>query len=171
MEAIRSAIEAAAAHLTEHPDKAVSTDAAATAVLEDGLRFRVEGPTGAVATDMAASVGGGASAPTPAWLMRAALASCDATLIAMEAARDGVELTELKVSVESETDFRGILGVDDSVDAGPRTMRVCIDVAAANAGEDKLREIVERAEARSPVRDALAREVSMATEVRTVLAA
>ena len=170
MEAIRSAIETACAHLSEHPDKAVSTDAAATAVRENGLRFRVEGPTGAVTTDMAASVGGGASAPTPAWLMRAALASCDATLIAMEAARDGVELTELKVTVDSETDFRGILGVDDSIDAGPREVRVCIEVGAANAGEDQLREIVDRAEARSPVRDAVVREVSMATEIRSAVA-
>lgn len=171
MDSIRTAIETACAHLSEHPDKALSTDAAATAVREDGLRFRVNGPTGTVATDMAASVGGGASAPTPAWLMRAALASCDATLIAMEAARDGVELTQLEVSVESETDFRGILGVDDSIDAGPRAVRVCIEVAAANAGEDQLRAIVERAEARSPVRDAVVREVSMATEIRAAVTA
>jgi uncharacterized OsmC-like protein len=165
MESIRSAIETACAHLADHPEAAVSTDAAATAVREDGLRFRVEGPKGAVTTDMANSVGGGASAPTPAWLMRAALASCDATLIAMEAARDGVELTDLKVTVDSESDFRGVLGVDDSVHAGPRAMRVCIEVAAANATDDELREIVQRAEARSPVRDALVREVSMTTEI------
>jgi uncharacterized OsmC-like protein len=171
VDAIRSAIETACAQLSEYPEKAVSTDAAAIAVREDGLRFRVEGPTGAVVTDMAASVGGGASGPTPAWLMRAALASCDATLIAMEAARDGVELTELKVSVDSETDFRGILGVDDTIDAGPRSVRVCIEVAAANADEDQLREIVQRAEARSPVRDAVVREVSMATEIRTAVSA
>ena len=165
MESIRSAIETASAHLADHPEAAVSTDAAATAVREDGLRFRVEGPKGAVTTDMANSVGGGASAPTPAWLMRAALASCDATLIAMEAARDGVELTDLKVTVDSESDFRGVLGVDDSVHAGPRAMRVCIEVAAANATDDELREIVQRAEARSPVRDAVVREVSMTTEI------
>jgi uncharacterized OsmC-like protein len=170
MDSIRTAIETACAHLSEHPDKAVSTDAAATADREDGLRCRVEGPTGGVVTDMAASVGGGASAPTPAWLMRAALASCDATLIAMEAARDGVELTDLEVTVDSETDFRGILGVDDSIDAGPREVRVSIEVAAANADEDQLREIVRRAEARSPVRDAIVREVSMATEIRTAVA-
>jgi len=99
--------------------------------------------------------------------MRAALASCDATLIAMEAARDGVELTDLKVTVDSESDFRGVLGVDDSVHAGLRAVRVCIVVAAANATDDELREIIQRAEARSPVRDAVVREVSMATEIVT----
>jgi uncharacterized OsmC-like protein len=171
MDSIRTAIETACAHLSEHPEKAVSTDAAATAVREEGLRFRVDGPSGSLTTDMAASVGGGGSAPTPAWLMRAALASCDATLIAMEAARDGVELTELEVTVDSETDFRGILGVDDSIDAGPRAVRVSIQVAAANAGEDQLRAIVSRAEARSPVRDAVVREVSMATEIRAAVSA
>ena len=167
MESIRSAIEAASANLAEHPEAAVSTDAAATAVHEEGLRFRVDGPKGAVTTDMANSVGGGASAPTPAWLMRAALASCDATLVAMEAARDGVELTDLKVTVESESDFRGVLGVDDSVHAGPRAVRVRIELAGSGATEDQLREIVRRAEARSPVRDAIVREVSMTTEVVT----
>src|SRR4051794_8568308 len=167
MESIRSAIETACAHLTEHPEAAVSTDAAASAVREDGLRFRVEGPKGAVTTDMAPSVGGGASAPTPAWLMRAALASCDATLIAMEAARDGVELSDLNVTVDSESGFRGVLGLDDSVHAGPRAVRVRIEVAAANATDDQLRDIVQRAEARSPVRDAIVREVSMATEIGT----
>jgi uncharacterized OsmC-like protein len=166
MESVRSAIEKACAQLAEHPEAGVSTDAAAIAVHENGLRFRVEGPQGALSTDMAASVGGGASAPTPAWLMRAALASCDATLIAMEAARDGVELTDLKVTVDSETDYRGVLGVDDSVHAGPRSVRVRIELAG-DASEDQLREIVRRAEERSPVRDAIVREVSMATEVAT----
>jgi uncharacterized OsmC-like protein len=116
-------------------------------------------------TDMAKSVGGGAAAPTPAWLMRAALAACDATLLAMEAARDGIELTDLEVSVESESDFRGVLGVDTTVQPGPLAMRVGIRLAAADATEDQLRAIVERAESRSPVRDALARAVPMTTEV------
>jgi len=167
MESIGHAIETASAYLGEHPDAAVSTDAEAIAVCEEGLRFRVEGPKGTLTTDMATSVGGGASAPTPAWLMRAALASCDATLVAMEAARAGVELSDLKVTVDSESDFRGVLGVDDSVAPGPRAVRVHIELASANASEEQLRAIVERAEAHSPVRDAIVREVSMTTEVVT----
>src|SRR5215212_3986513 len=123
MESIRSAIEGASRHLTEQPEAAAATDAAATAVREDDLRFRVEGPTGEVISDMSKAVGGGATAPTPGWLLRAALASCDATLVAMEAAREGVELTGLEVTVDSESDFRGILGVDDAIDPGPRAVR------------------------------------------------
>jgi uncharacterized OsmC-like protein len=165
VESIQSAIEAASRHLTEHPEAAVDTDAAATAVHEEGLRFRVDGPKGSLTSDMSKSVGGGATAPTPAWLLRAALASCDATLVAMEAARDGVELTDLEVTVDSESDFRGILGVDDSLNPGPLKLRVRIQVAASDASDDQLREIVQRAESRSPVRDVVARAIPMTTEI------
>jgi uncharacterized OsmC-like protein len=116
---------------------------------------------------MSKSVGGTASAPSPGWLLRAALAACDATLVAMEAARDGIELTDLQVSVESESDFRGVLGVDPSVHPGPQSMRVAYRLAASNATDDQLRAIVERAESHSPVRDALARKVPMTTEIAT----
>jgi uncharacterized OsmC-like protein len=165
VESIRSAIEGASSYLTEHPEAAVDTDAAATAVHEEGLRCRVEGPRGDLTTDMAKSVGGGATAPTPGWLLRAALASCDATTVAIEAAREGVELTDLEVTVDSESDFRGILGVDDSVHPGPLRIRVRIQLAATNATEDQLREIVQRAESRSPVRDVVARAMNMTTEI------
>jgi uncharacterized OsmC-like protein len=167
MESIRSAIETASGYLREHPAAAAATDAAATAVLEEGLRFRVAGPKGELTSDMAESVGGGATAPTPAWLLRAALASCDATLVAMEAAREGIELTDLEVTVESDSDFRGILGVDDTLDPGPVAVRVRIQLAADGTPDDHLREIVQRAESRSPVRDALERAIPMTTEIVT----
>jgi uncharacterized OsmC-like protein len=167
MEEIRSAMQKASAYLAQHPDAATDTDAAATAVREDGLRFRVEGLKGELTSDMSKSVGGGASAPTPGWLLRASLAACDATLVAMEAARDGVELTDLTVSVESESDFRGVLGVDNSVKPGPLAVRVRIELASADVSDDQLREIVRRAESHSPVRDALVREISMSTDVVT----
>ncbi len=167
MDSIRNAMSQASNYLTEHPDAALATDSAATAVREDGLRFRIDGPWASLTSDMAESVGGGASAPTPGWLLRSALAACDATLVAMEAARDGVDLTELEVKVESASDFRGVLGVDGSVHPGPLAVRVRTRVAATDATDDQLRTIVERAESRSPVRDALAREMTITTEVAT----
>jgi uncharacterized OsmC-like protein len=167
VDSIRNAMSQASNYLTENPDAALATDSAATAVREDGLRFRIDGPWASLTSDMAESVGGGASAPTPGWLLRSALAACDATLVAMEAARDGVDLTELEVNVESESDFRGVLGVDGSVHPGPLAVRVRTRVAATDATDDQLRTIVERAESRSPVRDALAREMTITTEVAT----
>jgi uncharacterized OsmC-like protein len=100
-------------------------------------------------------------------MLRAALAACDATTVAMEAARDGVELTDLTVTVDSDSDFRGVLGVDDSVHPGPLEVRVRIRLMADNASDDQLRKIAQRAESRSAVRDALARAVSRTTEITT----
>ena len=76
-----------------------------------------------------------------------------------------VEATDLEVTVTSESDSRGLLGVDDSVPAGPLAVRTQIRLAASNADEDQLRRLAERAEFRSPVRDAIARAVQMTTEI------
>jgi uncharacterized OsmC-like protein len=161
--AIRSALENAAGYLADNPGEATALDTPATAILVDGLRCRVEGPFGELTTDMATSLGGGASAPSPGWLMRAALASCDATIVAMEAARAGIELTKLAVTVVSESDNRGVLGVGDAP-PGPLSVRVRIELAGP-AREDELRDLVHRAEARSAVGDAIARAVAVTTEV------
>jgi uncharacterized OsmC-like protein len=164
MEAIRSALENAAEYAAKHP--ATDLDTPATAVHVDGLRCRIEGPAGELTTDMATSLGGGGSGPSPGWLMRAALASCDATIVAMEAARAGIELTHLAVSVVSESDNRGVLGVGDAV-PGPLSVRVRMELAASNATGDELRALVHRAESRSAVADAISRAVDVTTEVVT----
>src|ERR671914_606854 len=112
---IRSALEKASAYMTEHPEAAKSTDSAATATLVDGLVVRITGPSGAdIATDMVPSVGGTATAPSPGWLLRAAEASCVVTLIAMRAAMLGISLDSVEVTADSESDDRGLLGLDES---------------------------------------------------------
>ena len=47
---IGRSIEAARQYLAEHPEEARYTDTAASAVIEGGLRCRVEGPDGAMST-------------------------------------------------------------------------------------------------------------------------
>ena len=163
---VRTSIEGAIQYLGEHPDEARYTDTAATASIEDTLRCHAIAPDGTeIRSDMPSSVGGGGAAPSPGWLMRAALANCDATLIAMRAAQVGVQLTELEVIVDSESDDRGLLGMDDSVVAGPLSVRTRIRIASEGADQDRLHEIVEWAEKHSPVADAIRRAVPMSTEV------
>ena len=106
---IRKSIRAASRYLAQHPDQARSTDSAAVATLVDGLIVRVTGPAGAsITTDMAPSVGGTATAPSPGWLLRAAEASCVVTLIAMRAAMLVITLDTVEVTVDSESDDRGL---------------------------------------------------------------
>ena len=165
VESIRQAVEAVSEHLARNPEAGVGPDTTAVAVREHGLRFRVQGPDGEVVADMGESVGGGGTAPTPGWFLRAALAACDASVVAIEAAREGIDLTALRVTVDSESDSRGVLGLDDSIPAGPLAVRVRIELAASNATPDRLRELARRVESRSAVGDALARAVSVTTEI------
>jgi len=113
---------------------------------------------------MPGSVGGGDAAPSPGWLFRAALASCEATLIAMRAAGAGIDLERLQVVVDSESDDRGILGLAGDVPAGPLSVRVRVQVSAKDPSAP-LRSIVEDAAVHCPVHDAVGRSVPITLEI------
>lgn len=167
-EEMRSKIEGAVDYLTRNPADARYTDSFATARLADpgGLKVTVDGPDGAsITTDMPSSVGGSASAPSAGWYLRAAEAACVATLIGMRAAHVGVALDSVEVSVDSESDDRGILGIDDSVPAGPLSSRVVAKVTSTSAAELEIADIVRWAVAHCPVTDAIARAVPLTLEI------
>lgn len=167
-ERIRSAIEAATSHYAANPGEARSTDSLATATLRDGLVVQVEAPTGErITTDMVASIGGTGTAPSPGWLLRAAEASCVATLIAMRAATLGITLDTLEVAVDSESDDRGMLGMDDSVPAGPLAGRVQVRIIADGADPATLDEMARWGVEHCPVCNALERPVPITVEVAT----
>jgi organic hydroperoxide reductase OsmC/OhrA len=164
--AMSDALSAAAGYLTAHPDEAHYTDSAATATLVGGLRVTVTGPDGAsVQTDMPTSVGGTASAPSAGWLLRAAQASCLATLIAMRAAQEGLDIGAIAVTVDSESDDRGILGLDDSVPAGPLSSRARVKIEPNGTAREKLEALVRWADVHCPVQDAVRRAVDCSVEL------
>jgi uncharacterized OsmC-like protein len=166
MSEIRESILNVRTSLASKPDPGPEPDRPAVAVIEDGLRARVEGGDGwAVVTDMSTAIGGGAAAPSPAWLVRAALASCAATAIAMRAAELEIALTRLEVTAESETDMRGLLAVGNGVDPGPATARLRVALEAEGADEEQLDELVRWADRHSPVCDALRRAVPLELEI------
>jgi uncharacterized OsmC-like protein len=166
MSSIADAIRNATEYLTANPSEARYTDSPAVATLESGLRVRVAAPDGReIETDMPNGVGGEDTAPSPGWLFRAALAACDATLIAMRAAMLGVELTGVEVTIDSESNDYGILGIDESVPAGPLSVRTRVKVAPTAADAEGVRQLVEWAVAHCPVCDATKRAVPMALEI------
>ena len=164
---VRESIENAVRYLSEHTDEARYTDSWATARLGESLRIEVEGQNGErLTTDMPGGIGGLEEQPTPGWLFRAALASCVATTIGMEAAKEGVTLSSLEVEVDSESDDRGILGMDESVPAGPLSTRIRVRAAAEGVDEGRLREVLERGAALCPVCDATKRSVDVSLELQ-----
>lgn len=160
MNTIRDSILNVRSALATKPDAGPAPDRPAVAVMEGGLRCRAEGGDGwSVVTDMPTPVGGEGTAPTPGWLIRAALASCAATTIAMRAAELEIPLTRLEVTAESETDMRGLLGVGDGVEPGPATARLRVELAAEDADAQQLEQLVAWADSHSPVGDCVRRAV------------
>jgi uncharacterized OsmC-like protein len=166
---IQTSIAGVVEHLSKNPAAALSVDSTAVALLDKGLRCIIKGPGGAVvSTDMPAAIGGDGSAPGPGWLLRAALAGCDATMIAIRAAVVGVTLHELEVRVDSDSDDRGIMGMDDTVPAGPIWVRVHVRIVS-DAPKEKLMEIIQWAEKHSPVGDAVCRSIPVSMDIETSL--
>ena len=138
--------------LQANPEKARAKYAPATATLESGLKCCVTGPSGEhIETDMSPAMGGAGAHPNPASFFRASLAACCSTVIAAQAARLGMNLTRLEVTVEGEGDNRGILGLDDSISAGHSAIRTNVRISAQNTTPEQLNELVQWAAAHSPV--------------------
>lgn len=149
---IREAIERVGAAISARPESARAKNSLATARVTERLQCEVSGPNGErITTDMPPAMGGSASGPNPGWFLRGALASCTATVIAMRAAKLGVDLSMVEVTVESESDNRGMLGLDEDVTAGLAAVRTRVRIGAPGASADVLRDIVKWADAHSPV--------------------
>ena len=165
---IAKAIAEARSYLTANPTEARYRDGAATASIEDGLRVRVVRRRRRLTRDghghRASAVV--ASAPSPGWMFRAAYASCVATLIAMRGAQEGWSLSGLEVAVDSESDDRGILGIDQSVPAGPLSIRVAVSASAGGVDASSVRAAIEDAVAKCPVHDAVVRAVPVDVDVQ-----
>lgn len=166
---IQEAVNGVIQFFGEHPEKARSEDTPATATVVAGLRCRTSNGAGfEMFSDMPQGIGGSASAPTPGWFMRGALASCDATMIALRAAELGISLTALEVTVDSTSDDRGMLEIDDSIPAGPLSVRVLVKLGANDASEEQLQDLVAWTKRHSPVGDAISRAVPLKFEVKVV---
>ena len=87
--------------------------------------------------------------PNPAEYLLHALAACLTTSLVYVAAARGVELTEVESTLEGDMDVQGALGLSDDYRNGFEQIRVSFRVAG-NASDEKLREVVERAQQRRP---------------------
>jgi uncharacterized OsmC-like protein len=104
--------------------------------------------------------------PNPAEALLHALAACLTTTLVYIAAARKVRLTEVESTLEGDMDVRGCLGVSDEVRNGFSRIRVNFTVKG-DAPREKLREVVERAKARSAVFDMVTHGVPVEVSVDT----
>lgn len=153
---IAAAMQRVESVLRRRPEAGLHDDAPATARWRGGVRVVSRHPIGVeVASDMPAELGGSGEAVTPGWLLRAGLASCLATRIAMAAAAEGIELGTLEVDASSRSDVRGLLGMaaGDGQPVSPAAfgIQLAVRIGAAGVAGERLRALVEASHRCSPV--------------------
>jgi uncharacterized OsmC-like protein len=104
--------------------------------------------------------------PNPAEHLLHALAACLTTTLVYVAAARKVRLTEVESTLEGDIDVRGALGLSDEVRNGFSRIRVNFTIKG-DAPQEKLREIVERAKARSVVFDIVTNGVPVEVSLDT----
>lgn len=165
---IAAAFERVASVLRRRPEAGIGDDTPARAEWAGGTRVITHdgGGHGMVVTDLPTELGGQGEAPSPAWLLRAALASCVATRVLLEAAMHGIELRSLDVRACSRSDARGLIGMSDAagrpVPAGPADLRLQVRIGAPGLAPARLRQLVEDGCRASPVAHALQAQLPVA---------
>lgn len=170
MEEIAASMERVASVLRRKPQAGLSEDSAATAHWVGGLRTSVRSDTGCtVSTDMPAEIGGEASAVTPGWLLRAGLASCAVTRIAMAAAAEGITLHTLEARATGHSDVRGLLALCEAdgtpVPAGPLAVALHVRIGATDVAPERLRALVASTPGCSPVTCAIEQPLPVALHI------
>jgi uncharacterized OsmC-like protein len=131
--------------------------ARSTAVLGDGLQCTSTEQTCEIAFDLSPGLGGERRAPSPTQLMQAAFGACLTMGYQLRAAERGIELSSVRVTVESDSDLRGLLG-DPDVSPGFTGLRYHVEITSP-ADLDAVAELVDAADRQSPVLADLTRPV------------
>lgn len=109
--------------------------------------------------DIGHALGGGAAALSPSGLLRAALGTCLALGYRLHAAEAGVPLHAVRVTVESESDVRGMLDPDADAPPGFTALRYHVEIDSP-AHPDDVARVVDLGDRLSPVLDLLTRPVA-----------
>jgi uncharacterized OsmC-like protein len=169
-ETIPNALRRVRAIFERRPASAKHADATAIARWDHDLRvISMDGNGTTIVTDMPTELGGTGDQVTPGWLMRAGLAACLATRIAMEAAERGVLLKHLEVNADSRSDLRGLLRMTDElgqpVSPAPVQVQLTVRASAENLSDDLLRAMIQDCHRASPVAAAIESNIPIVLQI------
>ena len=104
------------------------------------------------------------NAANPTEFVLHALAGCLTTWLVYHAAAQGIEIEEVESQFEGALDLRGFLGLSDGVRNGYENIRVTFKIKA-DAPEDKLQQLCQLAQKRSPVFDIISNPVPISVRL------
>lgn len=155
MNTIATAIERLETAVERRSNFGVGTSRSVT-VLEDTLRCTTAEGSWQTDADLPAALGGTGLAPTPGVLLRAALGSCMAMSYRLRAAKHGVELTSVRVTVAADSELAGMLLLDTPTPPGFTEIRYHVEIESPASPDDVLR-IVDEGDRLSPLLDVCTR--------------
>lgn len=134
--------------------------------LYDGTTCEIEHKHWKFKADIGKTEGGNDAGPGPSVLERAALGSCLAIGYSKWAAILEVPIESIEVEVEADVDARGGYGIDN-VSPGYKAMRYRVFIDSP-ASEKSIHEVIEKADAHSPVLKSFTDPTPVEREVRIV---
>jgi uncharacterized OsmC-like protein len=141
--------------------------ARSTVSLGDGLQCVSVEQSWLIASDLPPALGGERRAPTPSQLVQAALGACLAMGYQLRAAECAIELTAVRVTIESDAELRAMLRRDTAVPPGFTTIRYHVEIESP-AAPDEIEALVEAADHLSPVLADLTRPLTVERTVSVV---
>lgn len=170
---IAAALQRMESVLRRRPEAGLHDDEPAVARWDGGARVVTSHENGTqLLTDLPAELGGGGDQVAPSWLLRAGVASCTDTRIAMAAATEGIELQTLEVLASSVSGARGLVALADAegepVRAGPRDVQLLVRISAHGVSPQRLRALVEDGYRCSPVSSAIRDAVPVALRIELI---
>ncbi len=103
----------------------------------------------------------------PVEYILSALSGCLTTALIYHAAAQGIRIDEVESILEGDLDIRGFLGLSDKVRNGYNNIRVTFQIKS-DAPQEKLDELVNLAQSRSPVFDIVSNPVTIDVQTRKV---
>lgn len=158
------AVSGLAAKIKERPDVAATTwraDVRWTGAFRSEATVRGFAP---LASDEPAALGGTDTAPNPVEQLLAALGNCLAVGYAANASAAGIEIADLRISLEGDIDLHTFLGLSEG-NAGYKSIRVQVDLKS-NATEEQRQALHRKVVHSSPVGHTLSRAVPVEIDLR-----
>ena len=142
--------------LRVEPSRAVRSYSASTE-LHGGLRCDVATGEHTIVIDERPSIGGTDEGASPIEAVLGVLAACQAITYRVWAARMGIALERVRVTVDGDIDLNGFFGLDDAARAGFTAIRVNVELDGPEP--DRYRELADTADRHCPVFDLVANPV------------